>query len=123
MIRGGVQTRAQRKVNIMTKKQAEHWGWLRGMLDPFSVSERELDTLIRASSTLSRWAERECGDGSNWSIERDEETGIPYNVYHGPGNSMRYRIRDMESGALRRVKAICDSHGLVFYHQTDPRGC
>lgn len=118
----------------------------------------EAATLRRAEMTLTRWGERECGDGSDWAIERDSEssyvctqcgqrgygkhaetchcencgdiapvrhvaTGKPFNVYHGPGKSRRYRIPDLESGALRRVAAICDNLGLHWYHQTDPRGC
>jgi predicted RNA-binding Zn-ribbon protein involved in translation (DUF1610 family) len=34
----------------------------------------ELAQLLRAERTLHRWAERECGDGSGWHIERDDES-------------------------------------------------
>lgn len=84
----------------------------------------ETDTLRRAEMTLSRWAERECGDGSNWAIERDEETGKPFNVYHGEGKPRRYAIADREKGALRRIDALMAAHPeLIAYHQGDPRGC
>ena len=89
--------------------------------------------------TLQRWAERECGDGSNWAIERDETTGKPFNVFHGEGKRSRYAIADREAGALRRLSAIVKARNLrespsefmqanaqdwVFpYHQGDCRGC
>ena len=83
--------------------------------------------LRRASLTLHRWSELECGDGndySSWAIERDEATNIPYMVtYPHTGKTRRYRIADREKGALRRVEKFCKAHGFYFFHQTDPRGC
>ena len=91
------------------------------------LSLEEVNVLRRAQMRLHRWAELECGDGNDyasWSIERDEETGIPYKcIYPHNGEMRRYRIADLEAGALRRVSAICKAHGLSFYHQGDPRGC
>lgn len=92
-----------------------------------SLSFDEVNTLRRAELTLQRWAELECGDGNDyasWSIERDEETGLPYMCrYPHDGEMRRHRIADREAGALRRIAAICKANGLHFYHQTDPRGC
>jgi hypothetical protein len=94
-----------------------------------SLSFDEANTLRRAELTLQRWGEMECGDSgpfASWAIERDEQTGVPYRaVYPHKGERAPYRTRiaDREAGALRRVKAICQAHGLHFYHQTDPRGC
>jgi hypothetical protein len=93
-----------------------------------SLSFDEANTLRRAELTLQSWAEQECGDSNNYasySIERNEDTGIPYRVtrWHDSTNARYHRIADREAGALRRVKAICKAHGLHFYHQTDPRGC
>lgn len=91
--------------------------------------------LRRIEMTLRRWSERECGDGSDWGIERDETTGKPFNVYHGEGKSRRYPIADREGGALKRLARITAAynarHGysdtndafIHAYHQTDPRGC
>lgn len=96
------------------------------------LSFDEVNTLRRAEIALRHWAEQECGDGNewgSWAIERDEGTGIPYRVYYpNPGHGKQYpkrstRVADKEAGALRRIKAICDTHKLHFYHQTDPRGC
>ena len=92
------------------------------------LSWDEVNTLRRAQITLQGWSEQECGntnDHCSWSIERDETTGKPYRVIypHSEGKSRRYAIPDRESGALRRVAAICQAHGLHFYRQTDPRGC
>ncbi len=86
----------------------------------------DCNALRRASLTLHRWGELECGDGNDyasWSIERDETTGLPYFCrYPHSGKATRSRVADREKGALKRIKAICDKFGLHFYHQTDPRG-
>ena len=93
-----------------------------------SLSFDEVNTLRRAQLTLQRWAELECGDGNGY-IQRDEDTCIPryFNcrARFMSANDPRAwsRIPDREAGALRRVKAICQAHGLHYYHQTDPRGC
>ena len=91
------------------------------------LSFDEANTLRRAQLTLHRWAEMECGDSndySSWSIERHEETSLPYFCrYPHTGKSYRTRIADREAGALRRIAAICKAHGLHYFHQTDPRGC
>lgn len=96
----------------------------RGMALTFDQAE----TLRRASVTLRRWAEQECGtsnDFASLSIERDEATGKPYRcVYpHRADKASRYPIGDRERGALRRVAAVCQAAGLHYYHQGDPRGC
>lgn len=54
------------------------------------LSFDDANTLRRAELTLQRWAALECGDGNDyasWSIERDEQTGLPYRVtYLNQGN-------------------------------------
>lgn len=104
-------------------------------LQALGFTYEESVALRRIEMTLKRWAERECGDGSDWIIERDEETGKPYNVYHGRGTSRRYPIADREAGALRRLKAIVEARNarayvngqcinpVAAYHQGDCRGC
>lgn len=97
------------------------------MARTFGLLPSEAAALFRAERTLRRWAEQECGDGNDyasWSIERDEETGVPYRcIYPHTGKMYRTRIADRERGALARVAKLCAAHGLNFYHQTDPRGC
>jgi hypothetical protein len=88
----------------------------------------QVDTLRRAQMTLHSWGVVECGQSDNhksWSITRDEERGFPIlTVYPKDGSaSYKSRIADRESGALKRVAALCQAHGLYYYHQTDPRGC
>lgn len=88
----------------------------------------DLYALRRSSMTLRRWFERECGDSNNYAsfaIERDERTGIPYQVYiaHRDGKTTRYRIPDLEGGARKRIAEICARLNLHYYIQTDPRGC
>jgi len=107
----------------MTLRQAENYVRLANTLTPYGLAETELESLFRAERTLRRWAERECGDGSNWHIERDEATGKPYNVYHGDGPAQRYPIADREAAALARAERIAQAHGLTAFHQTDCRGC
>ncbi len=92
-----------------------------------NLSFDTVNTLRRAQIALHRWSEQECGDGDNyksWAIERDETTGKPSMViYPHDGKQRSYRIPDRETGALKRIEAICKFYGLHFYYQTDPRGC
>ena len=92
-----------------------------------SMSFEDANTLRRAAITLHGWDEAECGNSDqwkSWSIERDEESGIPYMClyFHDRNGVARRRIPDREAGALRRVAAICGKYGARFYHQSDPRG-
>ncbi len=84
-------------------------------------------TLCRAERTLRRWHELECGDGNDrasWCLERDEATGKPYMVtYPHRGPTHRRLLPDRETGAIHRVRKVCERHGLYVYIQTDPRGC
>ena len=107
----------------MTKKQTERYVQLRNTLLNLGLTDAEINALLRIEKTLTSWSVRECGDGSDWAIERDGADGVPYNVYHGPGESRRYRIADRERGALKRATAIAEAYGLTIYHQGDCRGC
>jgi hypothetical protein len=96
----------------------------RNLIPPLDTEQ--ITSLVRASRTLHRWGEEECGDSNNfcsWHIERDEKTDIPYRVtIPNNGKERRQRIPDRERGALKRIAAICQQHGLHYFHQTDPRG-
>lgn len=86
----------------------------------------ESAALRRASMTLHRWAEGECGDSNDyasWCIVRDDDGKTYRETYPHNGKMRRERIPDRESGALRTIKRVCEENGLHFYHQTDPRGC
>ena len=111
----------------MNKKQAERFVWLCNALGQHGLTVDEVQSLLRAERTLTRWACRECGDGSEWAIEREElpdgEEGRPFNVYHGRGESRRYPIADLERGAIARATKTAERHGLTIYRQGDPRGC
>ncbi len=84
--------------------------------------------LRRIAMTFHSWDEAECGNGNDyasWSIERDEETDIPYRcVYPHTSNEVRRtRIPDKEKGAQKRLDAIMAKHpDFVAYHQGDCRG-
>ena len=74
-----------------------------------------MNTLRRASLTLSSWGEMEC----NYWVDRETVQG---KIFRQDENGRRYQIADRETGAINRVKAICEANGIYFYHQTDPRG-
>lgn len=83
------------------------------------LSDGEFDTLRRASMRLQRWAEMCC----NGDIQRDEVTGkMTQTLHQDSGKTWSFTIPDNETPALKRCQAIVDKHGLIFYHQTDPRG-
>jgi hypothetical protein len=111
----------------MTKRELEQRQRTYAALAEIGVSYEQAETLRRASMTLHRWAELECGDSNDyagWSIERDEKTNVPYLVtYPHTGKSRRRKVADREGGALKRITAILKPLGLHFYHQTDPLGC
>lgn len=113
----------------MTKRQRQA-RFLEMMLG-LGFTADECETLLKAERALQRWAEAECGTGTDTRsemIERDEATGKPFRrvqySYNGQWRENRYPVRDMEAAALRRVAAIAAAHpGISFYHQGDPRGC
>lgn len=98
-----------------TKAEKTHKLYAR--LAELGFSFDESSSLIRAERTLSRWAEAEC----NGDIQRDD-AGKPWR-YYGTEHQHRCQTADRESGALRRVTAICARAGVHYYHQQDPRGC
>lgn len=91
-----------------------------------NITSADAWALRKAAITLHRWHEQECGDSNNygsWCIIRDP-AGKPWREVssHVGGKNRLYPIRDMETGALRRIDRICKLNGLHFYVQTDPRG-
>ena len=90
-------------------------------LESEGVTYQDAQALRRISMTLHRWHEMECGCDRG-AIERDEETGLTY--WYNPDVGTRYRTRDMETGALKRLAAIMARYPhLTHYIQGDPRGC
>jgi hypothetical protein len=97
------------------------------------ITWEDAHALRRASMTLRRWFELECGDSSSygsWAIERDETTERPYMVHHhyqhgrGKDYTSRTPIPDREKGARKRIASIMARYpGMFAYVQTDPRGC
>jgi hypothetical protein len=111
----------------MTRKEAARITAQENSLMSLGFMATECDALRRISMTLHRWHERECGtDGG--CIERDD-SGRAYWLSSFGG--LRTPIRDMESGALRRLADIVGARNarrcamapvLTYYVQTDPRG-
>ena len=90
-------------------------------LEAEGVTYQDAQALRRISMTLHRWHEMECGT-EHGCIERDEETGLTY--WYNPNIGTRYRTRDMETGALKRLADIMARYPhLTHYVQGDPRGC
>jgi hypothetical protein len=77
----------------------------------------DAQTLRRAARVLRRWYEAECGDSSG-VIFRGED-GKPFRESYS-GASVP--VRDMESGAVRRVQEVCARYGLGYKISHDPRG-
>ena len=88
-------------------------------LESEGVTYQDAQALRRISMTLQRWHEMECGTDRG-AIERDDETGVPY---YRTVRGTRYRTRDMETGALKRLAAIMARYPHLKAHvQGDPRG-
>ena len=91
------------------------------------VLPREARVLRLAQRRLHNWCELCCGDnigGVGRVLERDDDTGRPYMVYYFANKPPhQVSIPDTETGALQRIKDVCDKLGMHYYYQTDPRGC
>lgn len=114
----------------MTKREREQREWMQAAVERLGFTAEEFNALRRISMTLRRWHELECGTGDDRvtrSVERDEATNKPflrvqYATAHG-WQDRRYPIPDRESGALRRLEKIMQSHPeVIAYVQGDPRG-
>jgi hypothetical protein len=87
-------------------------------LERLGIGRDDIATLLRASATLSTWAEHEC----NGAIQRDEATNRPAWYCTHSGKRIGW-TSDRETGAVKRAQAIAARYGLTAYHQGDPRGC
>ena len=88
-------------------------------LQELGLTYEECETLRRASMTLQSWGEMEC----NNDVYRAGEGGavwIREQTYNGITKPRR--IPDRETPAIKRCEALCRAHGLIFFHQGDPRG-
>jgi hypothetical protein len=124
------QTQTETQTHMRTTKRQRQARFF-DMMTRVGFNTTETETLLKAERTLQRWAEAECGTGTDTHtemIERDETTGKPFRRVQfrsaGQWKENCYPVRDMEAAALRRVAAIAEAHpSLSFYHQGDPRGC
>ncbi len=129
----------------MTRKEAIRQTVQADTLRALGFTRDEAESLRRISLRLRSWHERECGiDGG--CIERDE-AGRPF--WHNSYSGRLTPIRDMETGARKRLGAIVATRNaritddsssdaernihatchakiagpVSAYVQTDPRGC
>lgn len=119
------------EANGMTRKEAVRLNAQEDTLLSLGFTRAEAEALRRISVRLRRWYEMECGT-DNGCIERDEETGKTF--WHYATSGRRSPIRDLETGAVKRLKAIIAARNdredvvlhpaakIAFYLQTDPRG-
>ena len=104
----------------MTKREQEQRHFMFNALQAAGISYDDADALRLISIRLRSWFERECGT-DNGCIERDEDTGKTYWLNSSSGK--RYPIRDMETGARKRLAAIMAEYpNLTPYIQGDCRG-
>jgi hypothetical protein len=90
------------------------------------LNRKQAETLRRAAKTLHTWAEHEC-NGTKQQEEVQNESGQWVATgrwfWYNPNTGNKCgRAVDLETGALRRVAAVCKESGLTFEHQGDPRG-
>lgn len=81
--------------------------------------------LRRDSMRLRRWFERECGDSNyynSWCVVREPDGKTYLEIIPHTGKRRMQRIPDAETGARKRIEAICKEEGLHFYIQGDCRG-
>jgi hypothetical protein len=104
----------------MNKREALRQYEQENTLLNLGFTREEAEALRRISMTLQRWHERECGT-DNGCIERGwitdankvfvhDENGKPYFANHSGDTVRYYPIRDMETGARKRLAAILDAH-------------
>jgi hypothetical protein len=123
----------------MTKQEAMRIKHQQSVLMQLGFTMDEADSLRRISMTLRRWHELECGN-ERGCIERDEFSGIPqWRHASDTGKYCGVPVRDMETGALKRLAAIigqrngrpaivdgrlnaAPSGKVEAYIQGDPRG-
>jgi len=121
----------------MTKREALRQADQLRALQELGFTSAEAESLRRISVRLHSWYEKQCGNG-NGCIERDDTTNKPYWLNATTGR--RWPIRDLETGATRRLAGIVDRcnaarrtalndagelaprEPLAYYLQTDPRG-
>jgi len=101
-------------LNPSSTQMNKHTAELFSRLAILGFSVAESVTLRRCEMTLKRWAERECGDGSDWAIERAEPVdlqlinwpdinGPVWLVENRPGGI--FPVRRFETTDLRDPKA------------------
>lgn len=83
-------------------------------------------TVLRAAQTLHTWAVHECnGTKQREQLQTSpghwEDTGRVH--WYNPNSGNKCGLTpDLETGALKRIAALCARNGLGFEHQGDPRG-
>ena len=81
--------------------------------------------LRRDSMRLHRWFERECGDSNghaSFCVVREPDGKTYLEILPHTGKRRMQRIPDVETGARKRIDAICKANGLNYYIQGDCRG-
>ncbi len=108
-------------MTALTRRNRENIARTFAQLLALGLTIDECEQLRRGSMRLSRWAEMEC----NHDVSREDIAGkVTIRYCRDNGDISRpFVIADRETPAIKRCEAIAKAHGLVFYHQSDPRGC
>lgn len=105
---------------MTTKREFQERQHYFNALQSLGFTYDECERLRLISVRLRSWFERECGT-DNGCIERDETTNKTYWLNSMSGK--RYPIRDMETGAYKRLASIMAQYPtLKSYIQGDCRG-
>ena len=106
-----------------TKREFEKQAHMLQALRSLGFTNSECQTLRRASMTLRRWHELECGTGDDRvsrSVERDETTGKTYMrvQYHATAHvDRKYPTPDRETGARARIAYIINARNARESYQ------
>lgn len=85
-------------------------------MTPLGITPDDLEALRRISRTLRRW-NKKCEGSDSGFLERDQFTGVPY--WHNSVRRKRIRVRDMETGALKRLSKIMKRYPHLGYQVND----
>jgi len=80
------------------------------------LSWEDSHVLRRASLTLRKWYKNEC---NHYIFEKDGKT---YKEVQTDKSSYTYQIKNMEKGALKRIKETCSKYDIKYFIQGDCRG-
>lgn len=95
------------------------------VMKELNISLDDTYQLRRDSMRLRQWFKRECGDSNSYDsrcVVREPDGKTYLEILPHTGKRRMQRIPDAETGARKRIDAICKANGLNYYIQMDCRG-